>query len=325
MSAEGTIYGSREVLLKNMKIGILDSGLGGLSVLHRALKMLPDAVYLYYADEKHVPYGEKNPEDVRRYLREIFKFMLDKKVDAIVVACNTATSILPPEFRELLPVPLVGMEPAVKKAVDLYASEEKRILAAATPITVGGKKLQELVERVDTKQAVDLIALPRLVRFAEQGQFTAPQICGYLKEELRSFNLNTYGTVVLGCTHFNYFKRQLRQLFPPETHFVDGNEGTVRQLMRLLSLVENEPEGGKLPIKKGAGSGSIVGSGSTACEESVSAADKEPHPSMALNAGAGSASARSVEYYFSGEAVGGDELSLIDKCMQQLDSVFDID
>ena len=73
-----------------MKIGIFDSGMGGLSVLHRALRMIPEADFLYYADEEHVPYGEKTREQVRGYIDEIIAFMIKKQVDAIVIACNTA-------------------------------------------------------------------------------------------------------------------------------------------------------------------------------------------------------------------------------------------
>ena len=101
-----------------MNIGIFDSGMGGLSVLHRALRMIPEADFLYYADEEHVPYGEKTREQVRGYIDEIIAFMIKKQVDAIVIACNTATSVATKEYRSQFPLPIVGMEPAVKKAVE---------------------------------------------------------------------------------------------------------------------------------------------------------------------------------------------------------------
>ena len=111
-----------------MKIGIFDSGMGGLSVLHRALRMIPEADFLYYADEEHVPYGEKTSEQVRGYIDEIIAFMVKKQVDAIVIACNTATSVATKEYRSQFPLPIVGMEPAVKKAVEEYADRQGRIL-----------------------------------------------------------------------------------------------------------------------------------------------------------------------------------------------------
>ena len=101
-----------------MKIGIFDSGMGGLSVLHRALRRIPEADFLYYADEEHVPDGEKTREQVRGYIDEIIAFMIKKQVDAIVIACNTATSVATKEYRSQFPLPIVGMEPAVKKAVE---------------------------------------------------------------------------------------------------------------------------------------------------------------------------------------------------------------
>lgn len=217
-----------------MKVGIFDSGIGGLSVLHRARKMIPGAQFLYYADEEHVPYGEKTPEEIRGYVEEILHFLIGQRVDAIVIACNTATTVATKAFREQFPVPIVGMEPAVKKAVELYRNSGKRILVAATPVTIAGDKLHSLLERVDTEHEADLIPLPKLVRFAEKGDFDNPSIEAYLREAFAPFELSRYGAVVLGCTHFNYFKEYFRKVFPGEIHFVDGNEGTLRQLMRVL-------------------------------------------------------------------------------------------
>ena len=217
-----------------MKIGIFDSGIGGLSVLHRAMKMMPDAQFLYYADEKHVPYGEKPAEEIRGYVEEILDFLIKKGVDAVVIACNTATSVATKEFREQFLVPIVGMEPAVKTAVEHYRDTEKRILVAATPVTIAGDKLHSLLERVDKEHEADLVPLPMLVRFAEKGDFENPEIEAYLREALAPFALEQYGALVLGCTHFNYFKEHFRKVFPQEIHFVDGNEGTLRQLCRVV-------------------------------------------------------------------------------------------
>lgn len=216
-----------------MKIGIFDSGLGGLSVLYEAKRLLPDAQYIYYADEDHVPYGEKSREEILSYVKEVIEFLLLQQVDAIVIACNTATSVATKEMRKTYPVPIIGMEPAVKKAVELYG-DDKRILVAATPVTIKGDKLYHLVESVDKHHHVDLISLPGLVRFAEKGDFDSDEVEEYLKEMLKIYDLEDYSTVVLGCTHFNYFKAKISAIFPQPIHFVDGNEGTIKQLIRKL-------------------------------------------------------------------------------------------
>lgn len=217
-----------------MKVGIFDSGMGGLSVLHRALQIMPDIDFIYYADKDHVPYGEKTEEQVKGFVEEIIDFMLRKQVDAIVIACNTATSVATKEYRSKFPVPIIGMEPAVKRAIEEYSDVPGRILVAATPITIAGEKLLDLVNRVDTKQDVDLIALPGLVRFAEQMEFESEDVVEYLRGNLKEYPVQDYKAVVMGCTHFNYFKENYKRVFPERTKYVDGIDGTLRQLSRKL-------------------------------------------------------------------------------------------
>lgn len=229
-----------------MRIGIFDSGIGGLSVLHHAMKQMPDTEFIYYADKAHVPYGEKTIEEIQGFVKEILDFLLDKGVDAIVIACNTATSVATREFRDSYPVPIVGMEPAVKKAVEWYQHTGKRILVAATPVTIAGDKLHHLLERVDREKEVDLLPLPKLVRFAEAGEFESQDVEDYLREAVQDLEVEDYIAIVLGCTHFNYFKESFRKVFSQDIHFVDGNEGTINQLIRVASDGENLGTTGKV-------------------------------------------------------------------------------
>ena len=228
-----------------MKVGIFDSGMGGLSVLHRAMQMMPGIDYIYYADKAHVPYGEKTEEQVKEFVDEIIRFLLEKNVDAIVIACNTATSVATKEYRSQFPVPIIGMEPAVKRAVEEFADIPGRVLVAATPITIAGDKLLQLVERVDDAKTVDLIAWPQLVRFAESGEFESDAVVESLRESLKDYPVNEYKAVVMGCTHFNYFKENYKMIFPETTKYVDGIDGTLRQLVRRLpeELTDKEREG----------------------------------------------------------------------------------
>ena len=217
-----------------MKVGIFDSGMGGLSVLHRALQIMPGMDYIYYADKDNVPYGEKSVEQVKGFVDEIIRFMIGKQVDAIVIACNTATSVATKEYRSGFSVPIIGMEPAVKRAVEEFKEVPGRVLVAATPITIAGDKLQQLVDRVDNAGKVDLIALPQLVRFAEAGEFESENVVESLKESLKEYPVTDYKAFVLGCTHFNYFKECYQEIFPEATKYVDGIDGTLRQMIRKL-------------------------------------------------------------------------------------------
>ena len=215
-----------------MKIAIFDSGIGGLSVLHHARRVLPHEQFLFYADEDHVPYGTKPRSLVQQFVAQAFDFFMTQDVKAVVVACNTATSVAVPTMRRLYDLPIIGMEPAAKKALELDGT--RRVLVVATPITVTGEKMELLIERVDKDHLVDRLALPKLVEFAERMEFDSPAVEAYLREQLAPFSLEKYSALVLGCTHFNYFKPAFRRILSASMRFVDGNAGTVRELVRQL-------------------------------------------------------------------------------------------
>ncbi len=217
-----------------MKIGIFDSGIGGLSVLHEAYHQLPKQEFIFYADTENVPYGTKSPEQILGYATRITDFLIDKGAQAIVVACNTATSVAIKELRRNYDIPILGMEPAVKPAVE--GTEKKRIMVIATPVTIRQDKLRDLLHRVDEDHRVDLLAMPKLVEFAEREEFDSPAVKEYITSQFGAFDKAKYCALVLGCTHFNYFKPSYREYFGDETLLIDGNEGTVRHLADVLSL-----------------------------------------------------------------------------------------
>lgn len=225
-----------------MNVGIFDSGIGGMTLLHQAMITLPKENFIFYADTDHVPYGTKTKEQVIGFVDEVMRFMIAHDCKTVVIACNTATSVAAEIMREKYEIPIIGIEPAVKPAVEQSAG--KRVMVVATPLTIQEDKLKNLVKKVDDAHLVDLLALPRLVSFAEQGEFDTPQVEEYLKENLSSFSMEEYGELVLGCTHFNYFKDSFRKLLPSHVRMIDGSAGTVNQLKRILEsrgqLEENE-------------------------------------------------------------------------------------
>lgn len=216
-----------------MNIGIFDSGIGGLTLLHQAMVLMPHENYIFYADTDHVPYGTKTREQVISYVDDVIRFMLRHDCKAVVIACNTATAVAAESMRSKYEsLPIIGIEPAVKPAV--AESSGKRVLVVATPLTVHEKRLKKLVERVDDAHLVDLLELPGLVEFAEHGEFVSDDVTAYLRERFSGYSLEQYRELVLGCTHFNYFKDTFQSLMPPQVHMIDGSLGTVRQLMRVL-------------------------------------------------------------------------------------------
>ena len=229
-----------------MRIGLFDSGIGGLTLLQRAREYLPQEEFIFYADTDHVPYGEKTKEEIINYSRRAVQFLADKGCDAIVIACNTATSVAAAILRQEINVPIIGIEPAVKPAI--ACSHHKRILVMATEVTVREKKLKELVNRVDAEHLVDMISMPEFVRFAENGIFEGDEVEQYLKQRLEGFQISDYSVIVLGCTHFNHFKKPLQFMFGGGCQIIDGSEGTVRNLVHILEE-KNLPSAGKQSIE----------------------------------------------------------------------------
>ncbi|HAG43555.1 MAG TPA: glutamate racemase [Clostridium sp.] len=226
-----------------MKIGFFDSGIGGITVLHEALKMLPHEDYLYYADTSNVPYGPKPKNEVKKYIFDAIEFIISQEVKAIVIACNTATSIAIEDLRAKYKIPIIGMEPAVKPAVEINKNTNKRILVTGTALTLKENKLRHLITRLNNEHIVDLLPLPGLVQFSEKFEFNEEIILPYLKEQLNKYDLNNYETIVLGCTHFSFYKNMFKKLFPSNINIIDGNIGTVRNLERTLKEMNSLDEG----------------------------------------------------------------------------------
>ena len=206
-------------------IGIFDSGIGGLSVLAAARQKMPDVNFIYYADTEHVPYGTKTKDEIIRYSLSAAEFLCAKGAEAILVACNTATSMAVDILRDSFSCPIVGMEPAVKPALIRHPHE--RILVTATPATITGQKLHDLLQRnAEQDDIVDLVSLPKLVIYAENGLFDPAAVSDYIRSQITRTD---YTACVLGCTHFPYFRDSFRTVLP-SADLIDGTEGTVNQL-----------------------------------------------------------------------------------------------
>ena len=156
--------------------------------------------FIFYADRDHVPYGTKSVPAVRGFVRTAFRFLIEQqRADAVVVACNTATSVAVDEMRRLYDVPIIGMEPAVKKAHDLSHDDALKTLVIATSSHRKWRKTKKsLITNLNAKDKTELLALPRLVNFAEKAEFESENVKSYLKEELAKFDLSKLRLLVLG-------------------------------------------------------------------------------------------------------------------------------
>ena len=232
-----SVYTASEVnALDNRPVGIFDSGMGGLSVLKTAMVLLPGEDYVYFGDDGNAPYGTKPPERIVELAMGCARFLVERNVKAIVVACNTATSAAISVIRERMKLPVISMEPAVKPAIE--QSGGGRILMMATPVTCGLSRYKKLLSRVDVNRQVENIPAPGLVELIEAGK-TGAELDEHLAGLLSKYEGETIDGIVLGCTHYMFIRenieRYAKEHFLGERRIFDGNAGTVRQLIRVLS------------------------------------------------------------------------------------------
>lgn len=225
-------------------IGAFDSGLGGISVVKQIRQDLPNERIIFFGDSAHAPYGTKTPEQVRELSFDIVEHLVQQGAKAIVIACNTATSSAVQQLREHYSIPIIGMEPALKVACDRGHGERQTVIVAATPLTLREKKFAALMHRFENDHTIYKQPCPKLVEIVEHGQLDDHDlVMDTLHEYFSQYDLGSVDSVVLGCTHFVFYRDYFRELLPDHVTIIDGNEGTAHHLQVVLeSLGELAPE-----------------------------------------------------------------------------------
>ncbi|WIF95906.1 glutamate racemase [Caminicella sporogenes] len=217
---------------KKLAIGVFDSGMGGISVLAELIKMMPNEKYIYYGDSKNAPYGVKTPSQVIEFSKNICEFFIDKGVKAIVIACNTATSAAVKQLREIYDIPIIGMEPALKPAVEMNL--DGKIVVMATEMTLKEKKFNELMKKYGQKSDIIKLPCPKLVELVESGIVDGVEVEKAVRECFYGIDINEISSIVLGCTHYIYLRESIRNVVGDRVYIIDGNEGTARHLKNIL-------------------------------------------------------------------------------------------
>lgn len=219
------------------KIGVFDSGLGGLSVLKELRKLLPNEDYIYYADSINVPYGEKSDEELLDLTSKIVDYLLEKDCKLIVIACNTATTSCMKRLRELYPDTIfVGTVPAIKVA---YDHNYKNTIILSTPYTTKSKRVQELMrDYTRDDQELYLVSGENLASLIEDNN--SPEIDNVLNRILSPYK-DKADSIVLGCTHYSLIKEEIEKVLPNVVQ-LDGCKGISEEVKRQLeshNLIEN--------------------------------------------------------------------------------------
>ncbi len=220
-------------MAKRQPIGFFDSGVGGISVLKKAVELLPYEDFIYFGDSVNAPDGDKDVDTIKKLSFDAADFLLSFDCKAIVVACNTATSAAIEEIRaKYSHIPVIGIEPALKVAID--HTEDGKILVLATNRTLQEKKFKNLSDKYAQSRKIISLPLPGLVEIIESGDHYQERSFEYLKEHLKEVDRDI-SAVVLGCTHYPFVKPSLKRIFSLDILIVDGSEGTARHLKDVLS------------------------------------------------------------------------------------------
>lgn len=220
-----------------IKIGVTDSGFGGLSVLSELSNIIPEADFIYYGDLLNSPYGNKPPEDVYNFIDEICQFFIAKDVSAIVVACNTATSVAIHKLRKKYHLPIFGMEPAIKPAV--LENPDQKIAVLATPLTLKEEKFMRLGEALAAHTILKPIACDGLATIIDSGDLTKAK--EYLEPIFKNLEEEKINIIVLGCTHYVLIKSLFYE-WNKNVKLYDGNRGTANHVRRIVTPLPQNGE-----------------------------------------------------------------------------------
>ena len=215
-------------------VGVFDSGVGGLTVLHECLVTMPNEDFVYLGDHARLPYGPRPLDEVRMFAREIGAYLETQDVKLIVVACNTATSAALPQLQELLTVPVVGvLTPEAHAAVQ--ATRNRRIGLLATELTVASGRYESLVRTLDAGARFTAVPCPKLVPLIESGDTFSDEVVGAVREYAAPLKEAGCDTVILGCTHYPLLRPVFQRAFGRDVTLVFSADETAREVSETLA------------------------------------------------------------------------------------------
>lgn len=213
-------------------IAVFDSGLGGISVLRELVRQMPNERFLYFGDSLNAPYGSRPLQEIRELTMSHAERLLNES-KALVIACNTATSVAIQELRQRHPERIiVGIEPALKPAIERFANGKTVVMATET--TLRERKFAELMDHFASTADIIKCPCPEFVEFVERGELSGEAVEAAIAQRLQEHLNDTIDAVVLGCTHFPFLKDAIRRVIGEKPAILDGAVGTAKETHRRI-------------------------------------------------------------------------------------------
>lgn len=225
----------------NLRIGLFDSGVGGITVLQQIKAQMPQESVLYFGDTARLPYGTKSPEEILQYVREIIDWMLLQGVKMVIMACNTSSALALETVRDEYNIPILGLIlPGARAAVQ----QGKRIGVIATPATVASNAYRQAVREVNPTASVWQVGCPEFVMLIEQNKINSPQTTKVACKYLQPLIDRNIDTLIYGCTHYRHLEPIFFSILPPSVRAIDPAEHIIaaaNKELKLMGLKSDRP------------------------------------------------------------------------------------
>ena len=219
--------------MKQLAVGVLDSGIGGFSVVKELKKLLPKENIEYFADHARQPYGAKEQEEIEGFVVQIINFLLEKGIKACIIACNTATAAGLIRAKEFFDIPIIGViEPGAKAAV--ATTSNGKVGIAATEFTVNSKAYHKEIKRINPKIEIFANPCPKFTPLVELGQLEVTETYQVAKEYLKPIKDAQVDTLILGCTHYPFLQKVISDIMGPKVRLVNPAYNAVLDLKKIL-------------------------------------------------------------------------------------------
>ena len=218
----------------NLRIGLFDSGVGGLTVLREVYRQMPSESLLYFADSARLPYGMRSPEEILRFVREILDWMCEQDVKMVIMACNTSSALALETVRQEYDIPILGVIlSGARAAVKLG----KRVGVIATTATAKSHAYRQAIQEINPQTQVWEIPCPEFVRLIEQNQLHTNYTRQIAQQYLKPLLQKNIDTLIYGCTHYKHLEKTICSLLPASVQIVDPAEHIVVAAEKELSLL----------------------------------------------------------------------------------------